>query len=461
MLIARLIERAPRMSAISASLLFFIALLTPLSLSADRLAPSSIAERHDHRNPGRDSVAVRHSEHGSHDDDETGGGELAAESDHGDQHQDDDLMHGRPAHTEPSGADHQYHEETEDHEDHEDHGHAEGTAVHLSPQQRETLNLEITALEPRTLGTRLRVPGEVRLNAYATALVTPRIDAQVLARHARLGDQVAAGQALVTLSSVALALAQGDLVVAELEWKRRAKLKDQFVSDTEYLAASVARQKALSSVLAFGMTPEQVESLIIASDKADGTFELLAPGPGTVVRDDFVVGEFVEAGRVLFEITDESVRWVEARMPPDEAALVSVGDQARIAYRDAWFDGRVTQIHHLLDEATRTQAVRVEVPDPGHRLHPGVFVDVDILVGAGEPVLAVPEAAVLRGPDGDWQLFVVEDDDRFAPVEVHLLRTAGGLAVIDGVPAGTRVVTNGAFFLQSELAKGGFDPHNH
>jgi cobalt-zinc-cadmium efflux system membrane fusion protein len=41
------------------------------------------------------------------------------------------------------------------------------------------------------------------------------------------------------------------------------------------------------------------------------------------------------------------------------------------------------------------------------------------------------------------------------------VRTAGGLAVIEGLAPGTQVVTQGAFFLQSELAKGGFDPHNH
>ncbi len=201
--------------------------------------------------------------------------------------------------------------------------------------------------------------------------------------------------------------------------------------------------------------------MVAASEKADGTFDLLAPQSGTVVRDEFVLGELVESGRVLFEITDESVRWVEAQMPPEDAARVSVGDRARIAYRDAWLDGRVTQKHHLLNEITRTLAVRMEVPDPEHRLHPGVFVDVIVLAGEGEPVLAVPEAAVLRSSDGDWQVFVAENEGAFKPVEVELVRTTGGMAVIEGLPAGTGVVTSGAFFLQSELAKSGFDIHQH
>ncbi len=108
------------------------------------------------------------------------------------------------------------------------------------------------------------------------------------------------------------------------------------------------------------------------------------------------------------------------------------------------------------------QAVRIEVPDPEHRLHPGVFVDVAVLAATGEPVLALPEAAVLRGPDGDWQVFVSGDEEgAFEPVEVERVRTAAGLTVIRGLPIGTEVVIRGAFFLQSELAKSGFDIHQH
>ena len=253
------------------------------------------------------------------------------------------------------------------------------------------------------------------------------------------------------------------MVVTEREWQRLHKLRERFVSESNYLEASVARQTARSRALAYGMTPAQVDGLLQATfEHTDGTFDLLAQRSGTVIRDAFVLGEFVQPGRVLFEITDESVRWVEARMPPEEAARVSVGDRARIGYRDFWLDGRVTQIHHLLDETTRTQAVRTEVPDPDHRLHPGVFVDVEIFIGAADAVLALPEAAVLRSPDGHWQVFVAEGTEgTYRAVEVELRRTTGGLAVIEGLAPDTQVVTQGAFFLQSELAKSGFDPHQH
>jgi len=368
-----------------------------------------------------------------------------------------------PAVHAPSAGGHDGHD-GHDEGERDAHGHAAGAAaeVHLSDAQRRAIGLETGVLEPRPLGSAIRAPGEVRANAYASARVTPRIAAQVVARHARLGDRVAAGQRLVTLSSVAMAEAQGDLVVAEREWQRLRRLKGEFVSDRDYLEARVARQKALSRVLAYGMTQAQATALVEAESRtADGTFDLLAPSGGTVVADEFVLGELVEPGRVLLEITDEAVRWVEARLPPAEAARVSVGDAARVAAGEYWLDGRVIQIHHGLDETTRTQAVRVAVPDPSHELHPGIFVDVTLFVDAGEPALVVPEAAVLRAPDGDWQVFIAEAEGTYRSVEVEPLRTLGGLTAVAGLSAGSRIVTRGAFFLQSELAKGGFDPHNH
>ncbi len=344
-------------------------------------------------------------------------------------------------------------------------GHAEDSPpeVHLAPAQLRTLDLRTEILQPRVLGETLRAPGEVRLNAYATVRVAPRITAQVTARHARLGDRVAAGQPLVTLSSVGLAEAQGHLVVAEREWARVRELGAKVVSEGRYLEAQTTRQQARARVLAFGMTLDQVDELLRSgAAKADGTFSLLAPQAGTVVADDFLLGELVEPGRALFEVTDESVRWVEARMSAEEVARLAVGASAQVGYGGAWIEGRLTQIHHRIDEASRTQAVRLEVPDPAHRLHPGVFVDVVAQVGGGEPVLALPETAVLRSPDGDWQVFTTGDEaGAFRPAEVRLVRTAGGLAVIEGIAPGTEVVTHGAFFLAAELAKGGFDLHGH
>ena len=335
--------------------------------------------------------------------------------------------------------------------------------VRLTSEQREMAGVVVETLRPRDIVNEFRAPGEIQLNGYATSRVTPRIAAQVIERQARLGDSVEKGDALVMLSSVEMAQAQGDLLVAEHEWQRVSKLGRDVVSEQRYTEARIAREQARARVSAYGMTEDEVKQLL-ASGKAqlaDGRFQLLAPQDGTVVYDEFIVGELVEPGRTLFAISNESVLWVEARLTPDEAARIQVHARATLVIGERQVEGRVTQVHHALDENTRTMGVRIEVPNPDDRLHPGLFVETRIEGSTSEQVLAVPNDAVMRSLDGDWQIFVEHEPGEFEPNEVEVVRTVAGFTVIEGVEPGVRVVTRGAFFLQSELAKSGFDSHNH
>lgn len=351
-----------------------------------------------------------------------------------------------------------------DDEHQDEHGHEEENRVHLNEEQRHSAGIVVEALTARPVPTEIEAPGEIRLNAYASNQVTPRIEAQIVQRHARLGEHVALGQPLVTLTSVAVAAAQGELLVASTEWQRVKKLGKKVVAERRYLEAQVAFQQAQAKLLAYGMTTKQIDQLISGNDisRADGQFTLLSPQEGTVIRDDFIVGQMVEPGVELFALTDESRLWVEARVDPEFAAQLRIGANAHVLVDDTQIDGKVIQVHHALDETTRTLAVRLEIQNPEDLLHPGQFVSARIQTGeSGETALTLPLDAVLRSPDGDWQVFVEVEPGEFEPKEVELLRQVPGNVVIDGLEPGTRVVTQGAFFVQSELAKSGFAVHNH
>ena len=319
------------------------------------------------------------------------------------------------------------------------------------------------AIQLRKVSDVISAPGEVVLNAYQTSSVTPRVSAQVIRRYAKLGDEVHAGQPLLSLSSVEMANAQGELLVSEREWQRVKKLGRKVVSASRYTEAKVASEQAKARVLAYGMTTKQIADFIKSGDasKANGMFQLLAPQGGTVIKDNFILGELIEPGRVLFVISDESMLWVEAKLTPSQVKLVSPGNPVLITAEGKQFSGKVVQVHHALDESTRTLGVRVEFANPNDELHPGVFVQTKISSNNTAQALAVPANAVLRSPDGDWMVFVEHEAGEFEPQEVELVRTVGDVSVIEGLELGTRVVTQGAFFVQSELAKSGFEVHNH
>ena len=334
-------------------------------------------------------------------------------------------------------------------------GHEEGGALDMSAAEREAQGIRTAQVEPRALAEAVTAPGEVRMNAYASAQVTPRISAQVVERHARLGETVKAGQPLITLSSVDMAEAQGALIEADREWTRVRKLGREVVSDKRYIAAQVARQRAYATVRAYGMTAVQIDRLLADGDaaRATGAFELLSPQAGTVVRDDFVVGEVVEPGRVLFEVSDESLLWVEAQLRPEQAGVIAIGTPARVS-RDGshWLEGEVVQLHHRLDEGTRTQGVRIEVANLGDELHPGEYVDVTLQTAATDARIAVPKDAVLL-MQGAPTVFKVEGDE-LHPQQVQTGVTRGGWTEIKaGLARGDEVVVQGTFLLKSLALK--------
>src|SRR5690606_11061732 len=105
------------------------------------------------------------------------------------------------------------------------HDEGEGTAlVRMNQAELAAAGIQLQTLQPSVLSESLRAPGEVVENAYGATLITPRVEALVVRRHARLGDEVHAGAPLVTLSSVEVANAQAYLRIAEQEWRRASEL---------------------------------------------------------------------------------------------------------------------------------------------------------------------------------------------------------------------------------------------
>lgn len=341
--------------------------------------------------------------------------------------------------------------------------HEKETSVKLTSQQLSVGGIAVEEVQLKEIAAVIYAPGEIMLNEYKTTIVTPRVSSQVVKRHAKLGDSVISGQPLLTLSSVDMATAQGELLVSEREWQRVEKLGRKVVSASRYTEAKVKHEQAKARVLAYGMTKNQIDAFLKEGEasQANGSYQLLAPQDGTVIFDQFIVGELIEPGKKLFIISDESELWVEAKLTPSQAVEVSAGKTVSIVADNKYFPGKVVQVHHALDEDTRTLGVRIEVANPDDQLHSGIFVQAQINSISTEQVLTVPVNAVLRSPDGDWVVFIEHDTNEFEPQEVQLLRTVGNQAVIKGIEIGTHVVTQGAFFVQSELAKSGFDIHDH
>lgn len=329
----------------------------------------------------------------------------------------------------------------------------EAVELVFSAEEREELGIDVSTVGKRTLFPEVNAPGEVMLNAYATSQIASRIEAQVIARHARMGESVEAGAPLVTLSSVDVADAVGDLLVNDREWQRVRNLGRDVVSESRYVESEVARQRAYAKALAYGMPRQELERLIENADvsEATGEYTLYALQAGVVISDAFVLGEIVEGGQLLMELSDLSVLWVEARVDPELAASIAVDDAVRVSADDrSWVNGVVVQRSPRLDEATRTLDIRIEVQDSA--LNPGQFVNIAVRTGAGLPGIAVPDAAIML-IQGTPMVFKLEGDE-FEPQPVETgLKADGYTAITAGLDEDDTIAVAGVFQLKSLLLK--------
>ncbi len=391
-----------------------------------------------------------------------------------------------------AGEQHEDSEHTEsDHKD--EHGHSddneEGNHVALTHEQIQKAGIKTIQVEKQSLNSKINALGEVKLNQYKTIKVSPTITTRVETRYVRLGDYVEKNDLLALLHTIsttdisanvlatadlaassadlaaAIAEARGELAAATATWNRIRSLGRDAVSGKRYTEAKISKQKAEAKLRAYGESQSQVKKLLESGSKSvQKHFELRAEQAGMIIQDDFVLGQIVTPEDVLFVISDMDHLWVEANIKPEEAAEIDKGSPATIQIGNDSLQGEVINIGRILDEKTRTLPVRIEVKNSGASLYPGQFVKTSIVSldsKTKRTALTVPAEAVLRGPDGDWMLFVETAPGWFEPQEIEIVENMGDTLVIEGIKSGTSIVSKGAFTLQSELAKSGFSIHNH
>ena len=326
--------------------------------------------------------------------------------------------------------------------------------------------IEVAPVVPQVFANNVYAPGEIKANGYKSYVVSPRTESVIVARHATLGQHVEKGDALVTLFSESVAEAQANYRVAYNDWQRNKKLGKATVSESRLLSSQTDYVSAYSRLKAFGLTETAIAE--VAKDHSSnvhlgelGEYTLIAQREGAVLSDDFAQGQRISAGEAIIVLADESELWVEARVSPSKQLNLPKGTQAVLEMANESFAATVIQEAHTIDPKTRTRIVRLVVKNINDRLHPGMFVNVNFSFNTQTKVMAVPESALMRSSDGDWTVFVEDHPGEFAAVEIELGRSLGAYREILGLAPQTRIVTKGAFFVASEIAKGGFDPHGH
>ncbi len=311
-----------------------------------------------------------------------------------------------------------------------------GPAVAVALGQAVDVVTAEARMEP--LSTSVEAVGTAR--ARESVDITAKTVNLITAIAFREGSLVKAGQLLVELDGAAaraaLAEAEAALIESESQFKRSRNLYTQQALSTAQLEQIEATQKA-----------NQARVDAARARLADTTIR--AGFDGRVGMRQVSVGSLINPGTVITTLDDASLIKLEFTIPESYLHLLRIGDVVKVrtaGQPDVRYTGRITLLDSRVDPATRSIAVRAEIPNRDGSLRPGMFMTVVLDVDPS-PALLVPEGAVVP-EQGHVYLFVVAGDK----VQRREIRTGrrrkGEVEVVHGLAAGDRVVTEGTQMLR-------------
>jgi len=263
-----------------------------------------------------------------------------------------------------------------------------------------------------------------------------------------------------------LIAARGELE-AVAETIRITARQELLAAETALQQARSQRDKAREKLRLLGVNEATVAEAGKAASGQHALVPLVAPFGGTVIERQVTEGQLIEPGFAAFRLADLDTLWVLLDVPETEAGRIGKGQQVTIDSRNEGAKGqtgRVAFIGDVVDEQTRTLKARVELPNSGRLLKPGMFVTGRILTRrAGPAEIQLPSGAVFLLEDASVVFVEGPDGIRPRPVETAP-RSEGWLAIRKGLTAGERVVTEGGFALKAHLLKskmGKDDGHGH
>jgi membrane fusion protein (multidrug efflux system) len=188
-----------------------------------------------------------------------------------------------------------------------------------------------------------------------------------------------------------------------------------------------------------------------------------APFSGVLGIRQANLGQYLAAGSPIVPLQSLNPIYVNFSVPQQLLNHVKVGDTIRLNSDNLGgleFSGRVNAVDSIVDQATRNVQVQATLANPQSKLRPGMFVQVEVGVGASRNVLPLPASAISYAPFGD-SVFIVSDmktpeGKSYRGVRQQFVKVEGSrgdqVGVVSGINPGDEVVTSGVFKLRNGAA---------
>ena len=270
--------------------------------------------------------------------------------------------------------------------------------------------------------------------------------------HFESGQAVHQGDVLVELDTrqerAQLANMEAQRDLSRIQYGRSEQLvKAGVIAKSEYDNAA-AQQKA---------TEAQVNDVKAAIARKT----IHAPFSGMLGLRQISLGQYLAAGQAIVSLQSVNPIYVNFGVPQQDTPKMKVGRSVRVTSTDLpgiGFNGRITALDSVINEQTRNIQIQATLENPGGKLRPGMFLQVELPLGQSRDVIPLPASAINYAPSGD-SVFVVGDmkDEKtgktYRGARQQIVKIEGSrgdqVAIISGLKPGDEVVSAGAFRLRN------------
>ena len=326
---------------------------------------------------------------------------------------------------------------------------ASGSSIQLNQKEQTDIGVQTVEVGRRSLQRALMALAKVEEPETQLASISARIGGRIDKLYLDFtGQQVRRGQTIASLYSP-------EVFSAAEEYRLSLENRKRLGTGAEPLAVSGAEDLVNASrrrLELWGLTTQQLDE-IASSAKPQIELPIYSTVNGIVTDRKVTQGQYVNAGEVLFTITDLSTIWVKADVYQPDLPSVRTGQPVEItsdSLPGTTLRGRVGFLDTSINPQTRTASARIEVPNPSMRLRPGMFVQVRFSAPAEHDVLAIPRSAVLDTGMRKF-VYVAKGNGEFEGRQVQL-GPAGTdyYPVLAGLKEGERIVSQGSFLIDSQ-----------
>jgi membrane fusion protein (multidrug efflux system) len=270
--------------------------------------------------------------------------------------------------------------------------------------------------------------------------------------HFESGQSVHEGDILVELDTrqekAQLANLEAQRDLARIQYGRSEELvKAGVISKSEYDNAA-AQQKA---------TEAQVGDIKAAIARKT----IHAPFSGILGIRQISLGQYLAAGQAIVSLQALNPIYVNFGVPQQDTPKMKIGRALRVTNQDlpgVGFSGKITALDSVINEQTRNIQIQATLPNPGGKLRPGMYVQVELPLGQPRNVIPLPASAINYAPYGDSVYVVTDMKDpksgkTYRGVRQQIVKIEGSqgdqVAITSGLNPGEEVVSAGVFRLRN------------